>query len=240
MSWHGGRKGGSWGTVKFLCQCPSLTLFLLLAHHVLFLIYDSFMHYHLKFLGERNVSIQRESLSAKMKKNPRAKYNKESLPCSPSSLSGATFAFWAWAKFQSKHHNQCGGTSPKAPCVRWGEKRRLACRCVWLSAGLWLVVCLHQGVILPFLGDAVCICPSQGCAGIALLVAVGSVCACVYLEVCLCVCLCVFASQPCWWLQKETWQRDDTIRWEQSTGEGVMHIRQLVLEKAWKKFCWRN
>lgn len=32
LAW--GEEGGDWGTVKFLCQCPSLTLFLLLAHHV--------------------------------------------------------------------------------------------------------------------------------------------------------------------------------------------------------------
>lgn len=87
---------------------------------------------------------------------------------------------------------------------------------------------------LPFLGDV----------GIALLVAVRSVCACVYLEVCLSVCthvcLCVLASQPCWCLQKEMWQRDNTIRWQQSSGEGVTQIRQLVFEKSWKKVCWRD
>lgn len=69
MSWHGGRKGGIGVLSNFCASAPHLHSFSFLLTTSLFLIYDSFMHYHLKFLGERNVSIQRESLSAKKKKS---------------------------------------------------------------------------------------------------------------------------------------------------------------------------
>lgn len=108
--------------------------------------------------------------------------------------------------------------------------------CWTLDVSVCSCVSAHQGVILPFLGDAVCICPSQGELLCWLLLEVFVL---MYIWKCVSVrvhvCLCVFASQHSWCLQKETWQRDNTIRWEQSAGEGVMHIRQLVLEKAWGK-----
>lgn len=112
--------------------------------------------------------------------------------------------------------------------------------CWTLGVSVCSCVSVHQGVVLPFLGDAVCICPSQGALLCWLLLEV-FVLVCIWkcVCVCTCVCLCVFASQTSWCQQKETWQRDNTIRWEQSTGEGVMHIRQLR-KSLKKKIYWRD
>lgn len=80
MSWHGGRKGGSWGTVKFLCQCPSLTLFLLLAHHVAVL--DLWLIYALSFeiLGRKKCINSKGILVCQNEKNLWTKYHKKSPP----------------------------------------------------------------------------------------------------------------------------------------------------------------
>lgn len=138
-------------------------------------------------------------------KNPWAKYDKKSLPCSPSSLPAATFAFPAWAKFQSKHHYQCGETSPKGLCVCWGGQEviihyyrwRLVCRCVWLSAGLWVwvcaVVCLCTRELFCLSWGMLCVSAprrghcSAGCCWKCL-------CLCVFGSVSVCVraCVCVY------------------------------------------------
>lgn len=106
------------------------------------------------------------------------------------------------------------------------------CSCV--SAHTRESFCLSWGKLCVFL-------PLAGCVGIALLVTVGSVC--VYLEVCLCVCthvcLCVFASQPCWCLQKETWQRQyyqvGTVH-----GRGWGTHKTTCFRKSLGKIHWRD
>lgn len=94
-----------------------------------------------------------------------------------------------------------------------------------LSAHTMESFCLSWGMPCVSAPRRVCGQCSAGCCWKCL-------CICVYVYACACVRL---LPQPCWCLHKETWQKDNSIRWEQSTGEGVIQMRQLVLEKAWKK-----
>lgn len=195
MSWHGGRKGGSWGTVKFLCQCPSLTLFLLLAHHVAVL--DLRLIYALSFeiLGRKKCINSKGILVCQKKKIPEQNITRNPFPALLLLSPVQPSHFQLEQSFSLSIRSRCRGTAPKPLCVCCGKRWRLVCRCVWLGAGLRAWVCIIVCLPIPpspsaFPGGC-CVCPPlAGCACIALLVAVGNVCASVSLYT-LCVYVCV-------------------------------------------------
>lgn len=196
MSWHGGRKGGRWGTVKFLCQCPSLTLFLLLAHHVAVL--DLWLIYALSFkiLGRKKCINSKGILVCQNEKIPEQNTTRNLFPALLLLYPVQLLHFQPEQSFSLSIVISVGKLLPKHhACAGW-ERWRLVCRWVWLGAGLrvWVctVVCLPSPGSRSAFPGGCCVClPLAGCAGIALRVAVGSVCACVYLELCTCVYMCV-------------------------------------------------
>lgn len=229
MSWHGGRKGGSWGAVKFLCQCPSLTLFLLLAHHVAVL--DLWLIHALSYeiLGRKKCINSKGILVCQNEKISEQNTTRnlfsallllylvqllhlrleQSFSLRIITSVGELFPN-PWACAGGRGEGWCAGVSGwvlDSGCVSAHTRES------WRDS--WGMLCVSAP-------RRVC---GHCCAGrcwkcLCLCIIFGSASLCVHASVLVCVCF-----HPCWCLQKETWQKDNTIRWEQSTGEGVIHIR---------------
>lgn len=200
MSWHGGRKGGSWGAVKFLCQCPSLTLFLLLAHHVAVL--DLWLIYALsyKILGRKKCINSKGILVCQNEKIPEQNTTRNlflallllylvqllHLQLEQSFSLSITINV---GKLLPNHHPFAGGRGEGWCAGVSGWVLDSGCECVQLC------VCPHQGVLLPFLGEAVCVpAPRRMCGHCSAghcwkcLRVFGSVSLCVHTCVLVCVC----------------------------------------------------
>lgn len=172
MSWHGGRKGGSWGTVKFLCQCPSLTLFLLLAHHVAAL--DLWLIYALSFeiLGRKKCINSKGILVCQNEKIPEQN-TRDLFPALLLLYLVQLLHFWLEQSFSLSITISVGKQFPNLrACARGRGEGWCAGVSGWvLDSGcecVQLCVCPHQGVVLPFLGDAVVSVFPGGCCYICL------------------------------------------------------------------------
>lgn len=122
MSWHGGEEGGDWGTVKFLCQCPSLTLFLLLAHHVAVL--DLWLIYALSFeiLGRKKCINSKGILVCQKKKIPEQNITRNPCPALLLLSPVPPFHFQLERSFRLSIISQCRGTAPKRLHACWGKR----------------------------------------------------------------------------------------------------------------------
>lgn len=163
----GGGRGGVGVLSNFCASAPHSHSFSSLLTTSLLLIYDSFMHYHSKFLGERNVSIQRESLSAKMKKIPEQN-TRDLFPALLLLYLVQLLHFWLEQSFSLSITISVGKQFPNLrACARGRGEGWCAGVSGWvLDSGcecVQLCVCPHQGVVLPFLGDAVISAFPGGC-----------------------------------------------------------------------------
>lgn len=197
MSWHGGRKGGSWGTVKFLYQCPSLILFLLLAHHVAVL--DLWLIYALSFeiLGRKKF-INSKGILVCQNNNKKIPVQNITRNPFPTLLLSPMQPFQLEQSFRLSIISWCRGTAPKLPCVCAGGRGEDWCAGVsgWApgsthvysgtSADAIVSFCLSWGMLCMSATCGVCMPCSAGCCWkcLCICVSVHSVCVHVHVHVC--------------------------------------------------------
>lgn len=172
----GGGRGGVGVLSNFCASAPHSHSFSSLLTTSPFLIYDSFMHYHSKFLGERNVSIQRESLSAKMRKIPEQNTTRDLFPALLLLYLVQLLHFWLEQSFGLSITISVGKLFPNLSACAGGEVKAgvqvclaecwtlsvSVCSCV--SAHTRESFCLSWGMLCvsAFPGGSCCICFSWG------------------------------------------------------------------------------